>query len=525
MTANAALLATRYARRPLLLEPTAARDLATRIRALDDRAFARPGRLQAFLRRVGLAGASSDASGARIMAMDDDYDYAPPPIEQRLAYSPLWAGEPEDYGFCWSLKDGIALMQCDTPLVERGEEFCGVAYHGYDTLKAAIGEAMADSRVRGVFLRMSSPGGVVAGGLPALAQFMRQARATGNSTGKPIHVHADMACSAAYWICAQADRITAPRVGLVGSIGAVLVHENYASALEKAGVEITPIQFGEQKTAGAWWEALSPEAKADLQAEIDQCGRDFVADVTLGRPVLSSEVLIGTQARVFMAHHDDAARSGLGLGFVDAICSEEEAFEALYAEVSPPEPALGVVSPAPATGRSASPPKKEKSMATPAPKVAAQVAPTAKAAAMKAERAKLATRMAEIDAATGDDAGGEGDAPATEAETPAEGEEGEEDDPPAPPLAAEPDTAGETQAIAASAEAAAHPALALSAISSGLTLKQFKAMATTAGQPGKRSPLADAMAGSRRLGPDATKAGGGGSTLAANARKRAGVAD
>ena len=236
---NAALMASRYARRPLLIEPMAAEELANRVRALDDRAFTRPGRIEAFLRKVGLAG-----SAPRPVAMEDDDWTPPPPIEQRLAYAPLWAGEVEDTGYCWSLLDSVALMCADTPLVERGEDFCGVVYHGYDTLKAGIAQAMANSRVKGLFLRLSSPGGVIAGGLlvrrSAPSWLMRSVRATGNAEGKPIWVYADMACSAAYWIAAQADHICGPNVGLVGSIGAVIVHEDYPGALEKAGIIITP---------------------------------------------------------------------------------------------------------------------------------------------------------------------------------------------------------------------------------------------------------------------------------------------
>lgn len=521
---NPTLLATRYARRPLLLEPAAALRLAEQVRNLDGRAFARPGRIGAFLRHVGLAfGGRDGASAARISAMEDD-DYAPPPpLEERLAYSPRWAGEIDDQGYCWSLKDGVALMQCDTPLVERGEEFCGVVYHGYDTLKAAIADAIADQRVRGIFIRMSSPGGVVAGGLSALAKFMREVRATGNAAGKPIHVHADMACSAAYWISAQADRITAPKVGLVGSIGAVLVHESYEEALKEYGLEVTAIQFGAQKTAGNWWSKLSPEAKADLQAEIDQVGRDFVADVALGRPVLTQEALIATEARVFLGEHDEAARSGLALGFVDAIRSEEEAFEDLYAEVTPPEPALGAVRTVSGPAGDASTSRKETPMAGSAPKQAAQAAQAQKAAQLKAlsdQRSKIDAQIQALEgdedpaAAQTDADGGEGDGEKKDDEDPEE----PEGEPKEPDVAGD---AGEAQAIAASAEAKANPAGAIAAIQSGLTLAQFKAMSGSGAlaAAGKRSPLADAMAVARRLGPDA-QAGGKESTLVAAARRQ-----
>lgn len=327
---NPALMATRYAGRPLLLKPDAAAELANRVYALDDRAFSRPGRLQAILRKVGLAGKGRPQS---VAMEDDDGPFVPPvPLEERLAYAPRWAGEPEAVGFAWTLNQGVALICCDTPLVDQGDEFCGVVFHGYDTLLQALREASADPRVKGIHLRMSSPGGVVAGGLYELAAWMRDNRAAAG--GKPIWVYADMACSAAYWISAQADRVIAPAVGLVGSIGAVIVHEDWSEAYAKAGVKVTAVEFPLGKTDGADWKALSPEAFADLTAEIQQVAGDFFADVAAGRPQLTAELLATLKARVFLAKHDDPARSGQAIGFVDAIMSEEAAFAALCQAVN-----------------------------------------------------------------------------------------------------------------------------------------------------------------------------------------------
>lgn len=479
---NAALLASRYARRPLLIEPTAASALANRVLGVDERAFARPGRLQALLRKVGLAGTSP-----RPVAMDDDYEYVPVPLEQRLAYAPLWAGDVEDTGYCWSLLQGVALMCADTPLVERGEDFCGVVYHGYDTLKAGIADAMADDRVKGVFLRLSSPGGVVAGGLTDLAAYMRSVRATGNSAGKPIWVYADMAASAAYWIAAQADRISAPAVGLVGSIGAVIIHENWAGALEKAGVEVTSVQFGPHKTDGAWFKALSPAALADLTAEIDQCGRDFCADVAEGRKQLTVEALIDSGARVFMAKHDDESRSGLALGFVDAIESEEAAFQGLLARIS-----AGSAISSPAK------PKKEAAMANPNRKGPAASAPKATATPPAAETvdrpAAAAPDEGYVDCGTCEGTGMMPDnTPCADC-----GGEGQVEDPDEADMNA--------VAIATSPEAKSHPHLALAAIASGQTLAQLRTNVAALASAPRSSRLDGAMAVAPRLGPDAPAA-------------------
>lgn len=538
---NAALMATRYARRPLLLTPDAAGELALRIRALDDRAFARPGRLQAFLRKVGLGGDAATAHGVRgpALAMEDYEDGPPPvPMEQRLAYSPRWAGEPEDVGYCWSLNQGVAMMCCDTPLVERGDEFCGMVFHGYDTLLMGMREALADARVNALFIRLDSPGGVVGGGLPQLAAFMRSARASAG--GKPIWVYADMAASAAYWIASGADRISAPAVGIVGSIGAVWVHEDWSGFDAKAGIVITPVQFGSKKTDGAPWAPLSPGAKADVQADIDQLGRDFIADVVAGRPQLTSDRLLATEAACFMARHDDTTRSGLDLGFVDAIETEEEAFAALV-EASRPAQSSSRTSPAP--GMAAAGGGDRPTLATTEGRMAANVSRTA-LAVLTARHAALGAHIANLSAEPDGDpadkpaATAESDpCPACEGTGKVDGDtctmcEGTGIDPNAgpgaeteqePAEAAAPASSGDADAILASPEADAHPHLAMAAARTGQTLAQFKASVDAVGKAPKKGALAEMLAGARRLGADT--AGGAapdlGAMLLANAQRRA----
>lgn len=497
-------LATRYAGRPLLLTPRAATELADRIRAVDHASVVREGRFSALIRKL-----SGDAR--RPMATDNDDEYEAPTFEDRAAYAPRYIGEPDDYGYCYSLKDGVALINIDKPLLDRGEFFCGEAHHGYDTILAALRETAADDRVRGVFVREATPGGVVAGGLPALAEWMRENGQ--RAGGKPIHVYADMACSAGYWIAASADRIVAPRVGLVGSIGAVIVHENYSEALKKFGLQITPIQFGAKKTDGAWWEALSDTAREDLQAEIDQCGRDFVADVIAGRPQLSAEEVLATEARVFMGHHDEAERSALALKLVDAHASEEAAFAELRDQVAvstnPSTPAPGTLSAAAPRGRAPASPAQEATMAL-KPKAGGK--PTAAVAAARAAVKAAQANLARAEAAAAEDGGpvdDEEDDAAPEAADDATDAPADENQDDAEPEASDDET-DDAAAIAASAEAKAHPGLALAAIQSKQSLAQFKANVAAAGPGanGGRNQLKSTLGQSPRLGADAAAPAG-----------------
>lgn len=495
---NLTSLATRHAGRPLLLTPRAAFELANRVRDVDAEASVKPGRFSALIRK--LAGRDRQPT-----AMDDDGDYTPVPMETRLAYTPLYAGEPDDFGFCWTLKDSVALMQIDKPLLDRGEMFCGEVYHGYDTILQGLREANEDDRVRAIFIREATPGGVVASGLPALAEYMRENSARGG--GKPIHVYADMACSAGYWIASGADKIVSGRVGLVGSIGAVIVHENWSGALDKAGVEITPIQFGDAKTDGAWFASLSERARADLQAEIDQCGRDFVADVVAGRPQLSPEEVLATQAAVFMGHHDEASRSALGLKLIDAIASEEKAFTELRDQVAGAKTNTVPGSPASAGSardRASASPAKEAPVAK-TPKAGGKPSASTALAAAQAAARKAQAEVARLKAEAAEDA------PPTDEEDDTETPEADIDDDEADPDAEGGEAEGdddqtEAEKIAGSPEAEANPKAATAAITAGLTYAQFRKTSAAFSGVGARR-LEATLKGSPRLGADATSGG------------------
>jgi ClpP class serine protease len=321
-TTLAALIAKNTNTMPVYMAPSHAESVLQQIVNAEPTALRSPGRLQATLRAIGRkAGLASEPASA----MEDD-EVGGPPLEEFTAYAPLWMGEQiEELDWGMSLKDGIATLNLNTAITANGHWFCGHFYHGYDSLNAAILSALADDRVKGIFLRMDSPGGVVEDGLNVLTETIRNA-------SKPIWVFADMACSAAYWIASQCPWIVGSRTGIVGSIGACIVHTEYAGWLQAEGVKTTGIAFGDNKLDGAQFQHLSEDAIAHLQAFVDEAGERFVEAVITGRPSLSAEEVIATEARWYGCRHSDPTLSGHELGLVDDIMSEQAAFEALVAE-------------------------------------------------------------------------------------------------------------------------------------------------------------------------------------------------
>lgn len=302
--------------------------------------------LPALARTFGLEGGERRSPLAtffgRARALLAQRDEAETVVDGPSAYAPRWLGEPEDAGLGWTLHGAVGCIEIDTALAAEGFAWGDCWFHGYDTILTAYEEMIADARVKAIFEVIRSPGGVVDAGLPELARFKREHRQAAG--GKPIWTFARDAYSAAYWIAAQSDRILAARESGVGSIGAVVGWCGFAGALEQEGIEYRAFKFGPRKTDASPLEPLSDRAAATLQAEIDQCGRWFVADVIAGRPGLTEARVLATEAGCFFGDADEPALSGLAQGLVDGISTERAAFEALAAlvadtAVSPAAPA------------------------------------------------------------------------------------------------------------------------------------------------------------------------------------------
>lgn len=152
-------------------------------------------------------------------------------------------------------------------------------------LTGAFRQALADPTVTGIIFDVDSPGGSMSG-IPELAAEIRAARGQ-----KPMVAVANTLCaSAAYWLAAQADEIIATPSALVGSVGVVMVHEDYSAANEQAGVTVTYITAGDYKAEGNPDQPLSNDAETYMQSLVDDACAMFVNDVAKGRGTNAKDV-------------------------------------------------------------------------------------------------------------------------------------------------------------------------------------------------------------------------------------------
>ena len=190
---------------------------------------------------------------------------------------------------------------------------------GYESVARRVRAAAADDRVTSIVLVMDSPGGEVSGAFD-LAEVVREV-----SESKPVTAVVDsMAASAGYLIPSGAREIVTTSTGYTGSIGVVMRHADFSSALKGDGIEITHIFAGDHKVDGNPYEPLPESVRKDFQDEIDGIYQMFVETVASHRG-LSQDHVRNTQARTFRGAAAVDARLADRVATLDQVISELQA--------------------------------------------------------------------------------------------------------------------------------------------------------------------------------------------------------
>lgn len=258
---------------------------------------------------LGEAEAAEDADRARARQV----------ARQRLVVGVAPRAEWRAGGLYALAADGVAIVPVQGSL---GPARYWV-WTSYEDIEQAARAAHADPDVGAVLLLIDSPGGYVAGVADCAAALQEAAAAS----GKPTAAHADeLAASAAYWLAATADEVTAPYSGLAGSIGALIVHTEAAGLMGKLGLTASVIRSAPRKAEANGLEPLSEVARAQLAHEVGVAADAFVAHVAARRK-LAPEAVTALEAACL------AADQALAHGLLDAVLPARAALERLAARV------------------------------------------------------------------------------------------------------------------------------------------------------------------------------------------------
>lgn len=165
-----------------------------------------------------------------------------------------------------------------------------------EKLSKAILKLKDDDNVKGMVLRVNSPGGSAFG-----SEQMWKAVQDFKASGKPVAVSmGDYAASGGYYISCGADRIFAERTTITGSIGIFGVIPSYSELIEnKLGVHMASVKTNENGDMGAMGKKLTPAQLAALQNMINEGYELFTKRCADGRHVTQDSIKQIAEGRVW----------------------------------------------------------------------------------------------------------------------------------------------------------------------------------------------------------------------------------
>lgn len=189
------------------------------------------------------------------------------------------------------------------------------------TVMEEIRKAAEDKNVKGLLLRINSPGGSVT----AAEEIGRELERFKKNTGKPIYVSmGDMAASAGYWLAAcQSDKIYANASTMTGSIGVYMPYMNTEELYKKIGIQTEKIKSGAHKDIMSPARPMTPEERDILQKMVNEMYEQFITVVATGRNLDVNRVRVLADGRVY------TGKQAKELGLVDEIGNYYDALDAL----------------------------------------------------------------------------------------------------------------------------------------------------------------------------------------------------
>ncbi|WP_419785840.1 signal peptide peptidase SppA [Pseudodesulfovibrio sp.] len=175
-----------------------------------------------------------------------------------------------------------------------------------------------DDSIKGVLLRVNSPGGAI-----APSQEIYAAVTELNRVKPVVASYGTVAASGGYYASVPARVIVANPGTLTASIGVVAEFVTVADALEKLGIKPEVLATGRYKGAGTPLRNLTDEQRDQLLGLMQDMHEQFVSDVAKARSLKRERVAAIADGRAV------SGRQALALGLVDMLGGRLQAFDKL----------------------------------------------------------------------------------------------------------------------------------------------------------------------------------------------------
>lgn len=211
-------------------------------------------------------------------------------------------GEPEDS----VAKNSVMTIDLDGIIID-GKEFLHLLRKYRD-----------DKNIKGVLVRISSPGGVVG---PS-QEIHDEIKRTREHFKKPVVAYcASVTASGAYYAAVAADKIVTTPGCMIGSIGVIMEFVNLGKLYDWAKIQRYAITTGKFKDAGAEYKPMDPEARVLFQSLLDDVLRQFKQAIVDGRKIKPEVLDKYADGRVF------TGAQAVTLGLADSVGSYSDALK------------------------------------------------------------------------------------------------------------------------------------------------------------------------------------------------------
>jgi protease IV len=179
-----------------------------------------------------------------------------------------------------------------------------------DEVLEKIEKAKTDQNIKGVLLKVNSPGGAV----PPSIEIAYAIKELG--TIKPVVAYASgIMASGSYYASIWANKIIANPGSMIGSIGVIMQNVDASELLEKIGIKPQTVKAGEYKESGTPMRQWTQKEKQELEKIIHNTYNMFVNDVANARGLDPKEHKSYADAHIF------TAMGALQVGLIDEIAT------------------------------------------------------------------------------------------------------------------------------------------------------------------------------------------------------------
>ncbi len=212
----------------------------------------------------------------------------------------------------YSSKNNIAVLYATGEIVDGAST--GI---NYQKLVPIITQLADDDNIKGLVLRVNSPGGSAFG-----SDQIGEALDYFQSKKKPLAVSmGDYAASGGYWISCGADRIFADPLTITGSIGIFGLIPNVKGLADKVGVNLQSVATNPDADFPTMYTPMNERQLAIMQKYVNSGYDRFIKRVAKGRKMSEAKVRLIAEGRVWNA------MKAKEIGLVDELGSLNNAIE------------------------------------------------------------------------------------------------------------------------------------------------------------------------------------------------------